>query len=245
MSVRSVASSDVYVLSMTIHFERHRSGRSGWLRAAVLGADDGLVSTAALLVGVAASGASRNAILTAGVAALSAGAMAMAIGEYVSVSAQADTENADRRREKEELATDPEGELRELTEIYHSRGLSLELATQVAVALHANDPLGAHLRDELGHTEAGAARPLQAAIASAASFAVGAVLPLLAAALAPSVVRSAVVAAVTLLALCVLGVAGAALGSAPRLRGALRVGVGGALALLLTYGIGALFGTAT
>jgi len=226
------------------HFERHRSGRSGWLRAAVLGADDGLVSTAALLVGVAASGATRNAILTAGVAALSAGAMAMAIGEYVSVSAQADTEAADRRREEAELASDPEAELSELTAIYERRGLPSELAAEVATALQQADPLAAHLRDELGQTEAGAARPLQAAIASAASFAAGAIIPLLVAALAPAGPRSAVIAAVTLIALCVLGVIGAGLGGAPRMRAALRVGVGGALALGVTYGIGALFGSA-
>ena len=229
---------------MDTHDERHRSERSGWLRAAVLGADDGLVSTAALLVGVAAAGASRNAILTAGVAALSAGAMAMAIGEYVSVSAQADTERADRRREEQELAADPDAELHELTNIYVDRGLTQDLASQVAAALHAKDPLGAHLRDELGHTEAGAARPLQAAAASAASFAVGAAAPLLSAAFAPSVIRTAIIVAVTLSALCVLGVVGAALGSAPRVRGALRVCVGGALALAVTYAIGALFGTA-
>jgi len=227
------------------HFERHRSGRSGWLRAAVLGADDGLVSTAALLVGVVASGASRNAILTAGVAALSAGAMAMAIGEYVSVSAQADTEAADRRRERGELAADPEAELRELTAIYERRGLSPKLAADVAVALQEEDPLTTHLRDELGHTEASAARPLQAAVASAASFAAGAILPLLTAALTPAGPRIVVIAAVTLVALCALGVVGAALGGAPRARGALRVGVGGALALAVTYGIGALFGSAT
>lgn len=229
---------------MTIHFERHRSGRSGWLRAAVLGADDGIVSTAALLVGVAASGASRSAILTAGVASLSAGAMSMAIGEYVSVSAQADTEKADRRREEEELALDPEAELHELTSIYQERGLPFELAAEVAAALHAKDPLTAHLRDELGHTEAGAARPLQAAVVSAASFAVGAVIPLLAAAVTPSGIRTVVIAVLTLVALCVLGVVGAALGNAPRVQGALRVGVGGALALVVTYGIGSLIGSA-
>ena len=209
----------------------------------MLGADDGLVSTAALLVGVAASGANRNAILTAGVAALSAGAMAMAIGEYVSVSAQADTESADRGREVGELAADPQSELRELTAIYEDRGLPLELASQVAAVLHEKDPLAAHLRDELGHTEAGAARPLQAAATSAASFAVGAIIPLLAAALTPAGPRSAIIAAVTLVALCALGVIGAALGNAPRLRGALRVGIGGALALAVTYGIGTLFGS--
>ncbi len=230
---------------MAPHSELHRSGRAGWLRAAVLGADDGLVSTAALLVGVAASGAGRNAILTAGVAAVSAGAMSMAIGEYVSVSAQADTEAADRRREEDELAADPSAELRELTTIYENRGLPHELAAEVAATLHAQDPLAAHLRDELGHTEAGAARPIQAAVTSAASFAVGAIIPLLAAALAPSGIRTVVIAVITLVALCVLGVVGAALGSAPRVRGALRVGVGGALALALTYGIGALFGSAT
>jgi len=211
----------------------------------VLGADDGLVSTAALLVGVAASGASKNAILTAGIAALSAGAMAMAIGEYVSVSAQADTESADRRREEGELAAHPHAELRELTLIYEKRGLPPELAAEVAVALQDKDPLGAHLRDELGHTEAGAARPLQAAIASAASFAAGAIIPLLTAALSPAGPRSIVIAAVTLVALCALGVLGATLGGAPRTRAALRVGIGGALALGVTYGIGALFGAAT
>jgi len=233
-----------YPLLVLPHFERHRSGRSGWLRAAVLGADDGLVSTAALLVGVAASGAGRNAILTAGVAALSAGAMAMAIGEYVSVSAQADTESADRRREESELAADPASELAELTAIYERRGLPPELASQVAAALQETDPLAAHLRDELGQTEEGAARPFQAAGASAASFAAGAVVPLLVAAFAPAGGRSVLIAAVTLVALCALGVVGAALGGAPRTRAALRVGVGGALALAVTYGIGALFGSA-
>lgn len=161
------------------------------------------------------------------------------------MSAQADTEKADRRRERDELAADPQGELRELTAIYQERGLPLELASEVAATLHAKDPLGAHLRDELGHTAAGAARPLQAAVASAASFAVGATIPLLATALTSSSIRTAVIAKFTLVALCVLGVVGAALGNAPRVRGALRVGVGGALALALTYGIGALFGTAT
>ena len=229
---------------MLPHFEQHRSGRTGWLRAAVLGADDGLVSTAALLVGVAASGASRNEILTAGVAALSAGAMAMAIGEYVSVSAQSDTETADRRREATELAADPQSELLELIAIYERRGLPPELASEVAAVLQEKDPLASHLRDELGHTEASAARPLQAAVASAASFAAGAMIPLLTAALTPAGPRTTVIAAVTLLALCVLGVVGAGLGGAPRLRAALRVGIGGALALAVTYGIGALFGSA-
>lgn len=227
------------------HFERHRSTRSGWLRAAVLGADDGLVSTAALLVGVAASGATKNGILTAGVAALSAGAMAMAIGEYVSVSAQADTAAADRSREQQELATNPDAELQELISIYRDRGLPAELAADVATALQARGPLTAHLRDELGHTEATKARPIQAAGASAASFAVGATIPLITAALSPARPRSIVIAGITLIALCVLGVLGAAIGGAPRTRGALRVGIGGALALAVTYGVGALFGSAT
>jgi VIT1/CCC1 family predicted Fe2+/Mn2+ transporter len=225
--------------------ERHRSQRAGWLRAAVLGADDGLVSTAALLIGVAASGAARTSILTAGVAALTAGAMAMAIGEWVSVSAQADTERADRLREGSELAEDPELELRELTSIYRRRGLPPELAGEVAAALHAHDPLGAHLRDELGHTPATAARPLQAAATSAASFALGAAIPLLTAAVSPPGPRSAVIAAVTLAALCVLGALGAVLGGARRLRATLRVGIGGAAAMALTYGVGALFGAVT
>jgi len=225
--------------------ERHRSQRSGWLRAAVLGADDGLVSTAALLIGVAASGASRNSILTAGVAALSAGAMAMAIGEWVSVSAQADTERADRARERSELAQDPEAELRELTSLYQARGLPPELAAQVAASLHASDPLGAHLRDELGHTPSTAAKPFQAAAASAASFAVGAAIPLLTAAIGPAGSRMAVIAAITLAALCALGALGALLGGARRLRATLRVGAGGAVAMAVTYGIGFLFGAGT
>jgi VIT1/CCC1 family predicted Fe2+/Mn2+ transporter len=229
---------------MFAHFERHRAGRAGWLRAAVLGADDGLVSIAALLVGVAASGASRNTILTSGFAALSAGAMAMALGEYVSVSAQADVEKADRLREQRELATAPQAELRELTAIYQERGLPPALATEVAAALHAHDPLTTHLRDELGHTEVSSARPLQAAVASGASFAAGTVVPLVAAAASPAPARSLLIGAVTLTALAALGAAGAGLGGAPRTRGALRVGIGGALALAVTYGVGSLFGAA-
>lgn len=230
---------------MLSHIERHRSERSGWLRAAVLGADDGLVSTAALLVGLVASGASRNAILTAGVAALTAGAMAMAIGEYVSVSAQADTEKADRRREELELAANPEVELEELTAIYRERGLPADLAVEVATALQANDPLGAHLRDELGQTAAGAARPIQAGAASAASFACGAAVPLLTAAVSSAAFRTSAIAVITLVAMCALGAVGAGLGGAPRTRGALRVGIGGVLALAVTYGVGSLFGAAT
>ena len=230
---------------MIPHIERHRLERSGWLRAVVLGADDGLVSTAALLVGLVASGSSRNAILTAGIAALTAGAMAMAIGEYVSVSAQADTENADRRREELELAANPEVELEELTTIYRDRGLPSDLAAEVAAALQAHDPLVAHLRDELGHTPAGAARPIQAAVASASSFACGAVVPLLTAVFFGATYRTSAIASITLVAMCALGAIGAGLGGASRTRGALRVGIGGALALAVTYGVGSLFGAAT
>jgi VIT1/CCC1 family predicted Fe2+/Mn2+ transporter len=230
---------------MDAHPERHRSSRAAWLRAAVLGADDGLVSTAALLVGVAASGAARNALLVAGIAALTAGAMAMATGEYVSVSAQSDTESADRRREERELATDPDAELAELIAIYQDRGLPQALATEVATTLHASDPLAAHLLDELGQTEGGGARPVQAAVTSAASFAIGAAVPLLAAAVSPATPRSIVIAAVTLVALCILGAVGASLGGASRVRGSLRIGVGGGIAMAVTYGVGALFGTVT
>ena len=152
------------------HLERHTASRAGWLRAAVLGANDGLVSTASLMVGIAASGASTGAVLTAGLAGLAAGSMAMAAGEYVSVSSQVDVEKADRAKEERELATDPENELRELVGIYESRGLPTALAQQVAEALHESGPLEAHLRDELGHSEALAARPLQASVASAVSF---------------------------------------------------------------------------
>jgi VIT1/CCC1 family predicted Fe2+/Mn2+ transporter len=211
----------------------------------VLGADDGLVSTAALLIGVAASGANRSSILTAGVAALTAGAMAMAIGEWVSVSAQADTEQADRLRESSELHDHPEAELRELTSIYVRRGLGPELAARVAAELQATDPLGAHLRDELGHTPTSAARPVQAAATSAVSFAAGAAVPLLTASVGPPGARSVVIAAVTLLALCALGALGAALGGARRWRATLRVGIGGAAAMALTYAVGALFGGVT
>ena len=211
----------------------------------MLGADDGLVSTAALLIGVAASGASRNAVLTAGIAALTAGAMAMAIGEWVSVSAQADTEQADRRLEQHELADYPEQELHELISIYRGRGLPDDLATQVATALQAHDPLGSHLRDELGHSSATAARPFQASVASAASFAVGAAVPLVTAALSPAGARTALIATITLVALCALGALGAVLGEARQLRAAVRVGVGGVLAMSVTYGFGALFGAAT
>jgi vacuolar iron transporter family protein len=224
--------------------ERHRTGRSGWLRASVLGANDGILSTGALLVGLAGAGAGRSAVLTAGVAGLVAGAASMGIGEYVSVSTQSDVEAADRLLESAELAEDPAAETSELTNIYVDRGLPPGLARQVAESLMATDPLGAHLRDELGHTEASAARPVQAAASSFGSFAVGAALPLVAAALAPDGTRAALVVAATLVGLVLLGTAGAALGGAPRRRGALRVGVGGTLALALTFVVGSLLGTA-
>ncbi|MFZ4518497.1 MAG: VIT1/CCC1 transporter family protein [Microthrixaceae bacterium] len=224
--------------------ELHRSSRTGWLRASVLGANDGILSTGALLLGVAGAGASRSALLTAGVAGLTAGAMSMGIGEYVSVSTQADTERADRAMEEAELAEDPVAETAELRNIYESRGLPRELAQQVADTLMATDPLGAHLRDELGLSEMHAARPLQAALSSLASFALGAAIPLLVAVLIPAGGRALAIAAATVVGMVLLGAVGAALGGADRWRGALRVGVGGTAALALTYGIGLLFGTA-
>ena len=228
---------------MHLHLERHRGQRAGWLRAAVLGADDGILSTASLMIGVAASGAARAAVLTAGLAGLVAGAAAMAIGEYVSVSSQADAEAADRAREAAELREDPARELDELRRIYVSRGLSDDLAAQVAGALHRADPLGSHLRDELGHTPAGRARPAQASGVSALSFFLGGAVPVVTAALASAGVRSAAVAAVALVALAALGALGARLGGAALARGTLRVGIGGAMAMAITYGIGQLLGT--
>ncbi len=210
----------------------------------MLGANDGILSTGALLLGVAGAGASRSALLTAGVAGLTAGAMSMGIGEYVSVSTQSDTERADRAKEEEELADDPEAETAELRNIYEARGLPRDLAQQVADTLMATDPLGAHLRDELGLTETLAARPMQAAASSLASFAVGAAIPLLVAVLVPAAGRAVAIAAATIVGVVLLGATGAALGGADRWRGALRVGVGGTAALALTYGIGLLFGTA-
>lgn len=209
----------------------------------MLGANDGILSTGALLLGVVGAGASRSAVLVAGFAALVAGALSMGIGEYVSVSSQADVERADIELEASELAEDPQAETAELRNIYIGRGLDEGLAQQVAEALMATDPLGAHLRDELGHSERSAARPVQAALSSTASFAVGAALPLAAAAVAPADVRGLVVTVATLLALVVLGAVGAHLGGAPRARGALRVGVGGAIALAVTYGVGRVLGT--
>jgi vacuolar iron transporter family protein len=222
--------------------EVHRSGRAGWLRAAVLGADDGLVSTASLIIGVAASSASRGAVLVAGLAGLVAGAMSMAAGEYVSVSSQRDAERADVDLERRQLAADPAAELTELTDIYVRRGLDRELAATVAGRLTAVDPVGAHLRDELGFSDAARARPAQAAVVSAASFAAGAAAPLLAVLLAPAANRIAATAAATLVLLAVLGVIGGRLGGAPPAPAALRVAVGGGLAMLVTAVIGRLVG---
>lgn len=225
------------------HRERHRSERIGWLRAAVLGANDGIVSTASLVVGVAAANAARHDVLIAGVAGLVAGALSMAAGEYVSVSSQADTERADLDRERYELATQPQAEEDELTGIYVQRGLEPALARTVARQLMAKGALAAHARDELGLTEELAARPLQAALASAASFAVGAGVPVLTILLAPAGAIVAVVAIVSVLCLIALGVMAAWIGGAPILLGAVRVTVWGALAMLATATVGKLFGT--
>ena len=223
------------------HTEAHRTHRVGWLRAAVLGANDGIVSTASLLVGVAAASASQTTLLMTGVAALVAGAMSMAAGEYVSVCSQADTEKADLAREKAELAKDPAAELRELTAIYAARGLTPELAAQVAAQLSKHDALGAHARDELGITNAFKARPLQAALASATSFAVGAAMPLAVAALAPMQSVMVWVASASLLSLALLGVVAARAGGSAVLPSVGRVTFWGVLAMAATAGVGKLF----
>ncbi|MFN7921189.1 MAG: VIT1/CCC1 transporter family protein [Bryobacteraceae bacterium] len=225
------------------HRELHRTESIGWLRAAVLGANDGLISTASLVVGVASARADRSAIIVAGVAGLAAGALAMAAGEYVSVSSQADTEEADLAREREELATSPELELAELAGIYVNRGLSPALAKQVALELTAHDALAAHARDELGIFEATRARPLQAAITSAAAFASGAALPLALAYLVPMASFTPVVIGASLALLLVLGAVAARQGGAPPAKGAVRVGFWGAVAMASTALIGKLFGT--
>ena len=225
------------------HRERHRTQRIGWLRAAVLGANDGIVSTASLVVGVASANATHGAILVAGVAGLVAGAMSMAAGEYVSVSSQADTERADLDQERRELAADIDHEHRELAAIYEQRGLESQLAGQVAEQLMAKDALAAHARDELGISEIVSARPLQAALTSAATFAVGAALPLLAVLLAPRAAVTPVVAGTALVFLAVLGGLAARTGGAHVGIGAARVTFWGALAMALTAGVGALFGT--
>ena len=226
------------------HPERHRSERIGWLRAAVLGANDGIVSTASLVVGVAAASAAPGNILLTGVAGLVAGAMSMAAGEYVSVHSQADTEKADLTRESAELAKDPAAEQRELAGIYIARGLAPELAQQVAGQLMAHDALGAHARDELGISATHRARPVQAALASAASFAVGAALPLAVAALAPQRGLIVWVSAMSLGFLALLGVVAARAGGAGVMASTLRVTFWGALAMAITAGVGALFGAA-
>lgn len=225
------------------HPERHYTHRIGWLRAAVLGANDGIVSTASLVVGVAAAHSTRAAVLLAGIAGLVAGAMSMAAGEYISVSSQADTEQADLARERGELANSPESELAELQGTYVARGLDADLARRVAEQLTAHDVLGAHARDELGITEAQAANPIQAALASAATFSVGAALPLVIAAVVPMQVMIASVAGASLLCLAFLGALAASAGGAGRWRGAARVTFWSALALALTAIVGRVFGT--
>lgn len=221
--------------------EPHRTGRVGWLRAAVLGANDGIISTSSLMVGVAASAAARHEIVVAGVAGMVAGALSMAAGEYVSVSSQADTEHAELDRERQELEAEPDYELQELANIYVRRGLQRDLAHNVAVQLMAANALAAHARDELGLSEELAARPVQAALASAASFAVGAALPLATAILAPGS-ASWTIFGVTVVALLALGSVSAAIGGAPMIRASVRVTFWGALAMALTAGAGWIFG---
>ncbi len=225
------------------HPERHRTQHIGWLRAAVLGANDGIVSTASLVLGVAASKASHNAVLVAGVAGLVAGAMSMAAGEYVSVSSQSDTEQADIGRERKELAANEPFERNELAAIYVKRGLDPTLANQVAEQLMAKDALAAHARDELGISETISARPIQAALTSAATFSVGAALPLLVVVVSPAARLGLLVAGTSLLFLALLGALAAYTGGARILTGVVRVTFWGALAMAITAGIGALFGT--
>ena len=222
--------------------EMHRSGRAGWLRAAVLGSDDAIVSTASLMIGVAAASASKGAILVAGVAGLVAGAMSMAVGEYVSVSSQRDAEKADIGLETHELASEPAAELQELALIYVKRGLDQELAMKVAEQLSAHDRLGAHMRDELGIDQASLARPLQAAWVSAASFACFAMVPIVALLVAPVTLRIPMIAVFSLASLAALGAFGGHLGGAPLGRAALRVTIGGALAMAVTALIGKILG---
>ena len=229
-------------LKQNQHLEAHRTHRVGWLRAAVLGANDGIVSTASLLVGVAAASASPSVLLMTGVAALVAGAMSMAAGEYVSVYSQADTEKADLARENAELAKDPDAELRELTAIYAARGLTPELAAQVAAQLSKHDALGTHARDELAISTVFSAKPVQAAVASAVSFAVGAALPLAVAALAPNQSVIVWVGSASLLSLALLGVVAARAGGASVLPSVWRVTFWGLLAMAATAAVGKLFG---
>jgi VIT1/CCC1 family predicted Fe2+/Mn2+ transporter len=231
-------------MSRSRHPEVHRSDRVGWLRAAVLGANDGIVSVAGLVVGIAASGASASTILATGIAGTVAGAMSMAAGEYVSVQSQADTELADLAVEKRELHDDPHSELEELAAIYRHRGLGPELAHEVATQLTAHDALGAHARDELGITEELRARPMQAAMASAGAFVSGAALPVLTALLAPHALVGQATTVVTLLGLCLTGTLAAHAGGASRLRGALRVTFWGAIAMAAAALVGQLFNVA-
>jgi len=221
-----------------LHGETHKSGRSNWLRAAVLGSDDAIVSTASLMIGVAASSAPNSAIFVAGVAGLVAGSMSMAVGEYVSVSSQRDAEQADIKREKRELSGQPQAELSELAMIYENRGLERELALKVAEQLSAHDRLGAHMRDELGIDRSTLARPMQAAWISAASFALFALVPIVALLIAPTAWRMSVIAALSLVSLAALGALGGHLGGAALGRAALRVTIGGTLAMVVTALIG-------
>jgi len=233
-----------FFTAMAGHSEGHATGRAGWLRAAVLGANDGLVSTSSLMVGVATSGASTSAILTAGIAGLAAGAMAMAAGEFVSVSAQSDVEDADRVKETAELAAQPEAELEELTRIYQERGVPRPLAEQVAAALHGEDALEAHLRDELGHSEHSKARPVQAAAASAISFTIGGLIPFLGMLASSETARLVAIVVVTILGLALAGVLGARAAGTTLLHPTLRVVLGGIAAMIVTAVIGRLAGVA-
>ena len=226
-----------------LHSESHLVERIGWLRAAVLGANDGIISTASLILGVAAAAAAKSDILLAGVAGLVAGAMSMAAGEYVSVSSQSDTEQADLARERRELSEDPEFEKKELAQIYVARGLEPQLARQVALQLMAKDALGAHARDELGMSEITSARPVQAALTSAATFSVGATAPLALVLLSPSTLLIPIVSTGSLLFLALLGFLGAKTGGAEILKPIVRVTFWGALAMAVTAGIGAIVGT--
>ncbi|KPL86930.1 MULTISPECIES: VIT1/CCC1 transporter family protein [Herpetosiphon] len=228
----------------TAHREQHRTQHIGWLRASVLGANDGIVSTASLVVGMAASNASHQSVVVAGIAGLVAGAMSMAAGEYVSVSSQADTERADIDRERMELAVDAYAERAELAAIYGRRGLDASLAEQVAEQLMLKDAIAAHARDELGISETMRARPIQAALASAAAFAVGAILPLMTAVLAANSYLVVLVTGTSLIFLTLLGILAAYTGGSPIIVGAMRVAFWGALAMALTAGVGAIFGTA-
>jgi vacuolar iron transporter family protein len=225
----------------TMHGEAHRTHRVGWLRAAVLGANDGLISTSSLIVGVVAAGAARGGVLTAAVAGLAAGTMSMAAGEYVSVGSQLDTEQADLELERRALAANEPGEREELTQIYVGRGLTRELAEQVATQLMVHDALGAHARDEIGLSEVLSAKPLQAALASAVSFAIGAVVPVLLVAIAPWKFVTLLVVALTIVMLAVLGGVAARTGGASPLSGAFRVALWGGLAMAITAGVGRLF----